>query len=218
MTLGTRDYLPFNLNRKDFENGVVYPLPEFMLTAQVGCNFDDWKATVAWGDGSTETLTHNTKPTLPGNATKAGTYPWFSAHSYTRVGTFTATTQLFVHCAGTRAVPASLVDSKSYTTTVYDRLPLMSLTPSATSVVRGASVVITVQTYADAPLSGTRVNFTTTVANVFGSGVLATYADIPAHARSTTTTLTVSPTASLGNVTITATAGNKLTKTIKIIP
>jgi hypothetical protein len=205
-----------NLNYKDFEKGVVYPMPQFMVTAQVGCNFDDWKVTVAWGDGPTETLTHNTPATLPGPTTKAGTYPWFSTHAYAQTGTYPATAKLFVHCAGPGTI--GLEDSKSYTTTVYDRLPLMSLTSSAASVARGASVVITAQTYADAPPSGTRVYLTTTVANVFGPAALATYADISHRSRTTQATLTVLPTAPLGNVTITATAGNQLTKIIKIIP
>jgi hypothetical protein len=207
-----------NLNRKDFENGVAYPSPEFMVTAQVGCNFDDWKVTVAWGDGITETLTHTVQPTLPGPTTKAGSYPWFSSHAYGQTATYTATAQLFVHCAGTSPGSLSLMDSKSWTTTVYDRLPLMSLSASAASIARGASVTMTSQTYADAPLSGTRVTLSTTVANVFGPGTLATNSVINAHSRTTTTTLSVSPTAPLGNVTITATAGNQLTKTVKIIP
>jgi hypothetical protein len=207
-----------NLNLTNFETGVARPLPESFATVTSGCNFDDWQKTVNWGDGNTETLTHTVQATLPGPATPAGTYPVYSAHSYARAGTYTAIAQLIVHCVGAPAGPGGIVDRKSYSITVYDRLPLQTLAVSPGLVKRGGSVSVTAQTFADAPASGTRVDLTANKANVFGNGSLSVHSDIPTNSKTTTVTLTVSSTAPLGAVTITATAGSQLTKTITIAP
>jgi hypothetical protein len=208
-----------DLSLTNFETGVARPLPESFATAKVACNFDDWAKTVNWGDGNTEQLTHTVQATLPGPTTPAGTYPIYSAHAYAKAGTYSATAQLNIHCSGDPpSHPGALRDTKSYTVTVFDRLPLNILTPSSTTVKRGSTVDFKAQTFADAPASGTRVDFTANQANVFGSGTLSVHSDIPTNSKTTTATLTVSPTARLGPVTVTATAGSSLTTTISIVP
>jgi hypothetical protein len=212
------DGYSIDLNRTNFETGVALPSPESFATVKVKCNFDDWSKTVEWGDGKTETLTHTVQASLPGPSTPAGTYPIYSTHSYGKAGTYNASTKLVVHCVGGPPGPGGLVDKKSYTITVFDRLPLNSLTASSAVVKRGATVDVTAETFADAPASGTRVNLTANKPNVFGSGALSVNTDIPEHSKTTSATLKVSSTAPLGAVTVTATAGNQLNKNIRIVP
>jgi len=201
------------------ETGVARPLPESAATVKVLCNFDDWAKPIDWGDGASEQLMHTVQPSLPGPTTAAGTYPLYSAHSYARAGTYTVKVQLYVHCSRDAAShPGALRDTKSYTVTVVDRLPLRLLTLSSATVKRGGKLDVTAETFADASASGTRVDFTDDKANVFGNGALSVHSDIPVGSKTTTTTLTASSSAPLGRVTLKATAGSSLTKTVDIVP
>ena len=208
------------LGRTAFETTVAYPRPESFITATVKCNFDDWSMKVSWGDGNVESLTHSAVASLPGPATPAGTYPLYSSHAYSKAAPtpYTATAELWVHCVGGPAGHGSLVDKEDYKTVVFDRLPLNTLTPSSNSVKRGAKLDLKVETFADAPASGTRVDITDNKAGVFGNGALLVHADIPATSKTVSTTLTVSKTAPLGPVTLTATAGSQVTKVVQITP
>jgi hypothetical protein len=110
-------------------------------------------------------------------------------------------------------------DKKTYSVKVWDRLPLASVTPSSKTVRRGDTLTLVAQTFADAPPSGTRVDFSTKEAGVFGAGKLALHSDIPPMNKKTPqTSLTVLPTAPVGDVTILATAGSKISTKIRVLP
>jgi len=206
-----------DLNLTNFETGVSKPNPESFVTERIGCNFDNWQVAVNWGDGQPEHLTQSGHPT--GSSTLAGTYAGYSVHSYAKSGTYSATAQLYIHCVGDPAgSPGAMRDTKSYAITVFDRLPLRILTLSSTTVKRGGTLDVTTETFADAPVTGTRVDFTAGTAGVFGSSKTLGYADILVNSKTTTKTLTVLPTAPLGSVAVTVTAGSSITKTVKIVP
>jgi hypothetical protein len=211
-----------NLNVTNFETGVKHPLPESFATATLNCQFDDWEKIIDWDDRTPpEKLTHTVGATLPGPSTPAGTYPIFSVHSYGTAGEYSVTARIYVHCVK-QTDPGHIrptwgpEDEKSYKVNVYDRLPLKSLTPSSLTVKRGSSLILTVETYADAPPSNTRVNFSTDKPEVFGKELPA-YRDIIAKSKSVSLTLTVSEKAPLGDVKIFAEAGSEMFQKITIV-
>ena len=216
-----------------FETGLTLPQPQSFVNATVPCRFDDWKKTASWGDGSpTETLTHSVTASLPGPSTPDGSYPLYSNHSYSSAGSYTVTLQLFVHCYGSTG-GTGLAAQNTYTVAVYDRLPLRAFILSSNKVKRGQGIRLSAETFADAPVSNTRVYFCSNKPRVFSESAkasmptaqcdisspsLLTYADIAHQSKMVTTTINVSPHAPLGTVTLTAAAGSAISKTLTVVP
>jgi hypothetical protein len=209
-----------DMNILNFETAVPRLLPESFISATMPVRFDNWSKTADWGDRTAlENLRHTVQPDLPGPSTSPGTYPLFTSHSYAAAGSYTATLTLYVHEWKMQNPNLVFADKKTYNVKVWDRLPLDSVTPSSKTVRRGGTLTLVAQTFADAPPSGTRVDFSADKADVFGTGKLGLHSDIPPMNKKTPqTTLTVLPTAPLGDVTILATAGSTISTKIRVLP